>query len=168
MILRKQSKTPATNRRRCRPARRSRGLSIMELLLALAITAMLLTATAVALAASFRAYGDAVEQATSLVATRMITQRLLGLIRTSTAHGPLEPDPDADPPITLSGQTISSNYIELVDPLGRILRCEYRSASEELWLIMNPGQTSEQAQPLIGGVTAASFTLLRRLNDDGF
>ena len=151
---------------RFRAARRCRGLSILELLLALAITAVLLTATAAAIAASFRAYGDAVEQAGAQVATRMVTQRLLGLIRGSTAHGPLEPDADADPPITLDGDTITSSHIELIDPQGRVLRCEYRAADEELWLIMNAGETDEQAQPLIAGVTAASFTLRRWLNDD--
>lgn len=150
-----------------RSPRRCRGLSILELLLALAITALLLTATAAAIAASFRAYGDAVEQAGTQVAVRMITNRLLGLIRTSTAHGPLEPDAAASPPITLAGQTITSNHIELLDPHGRILRCEYRAEDEELWLIMDPGEDSEQAQPLIGGVTNACFRLRRWLNDDG-
>ena len=157
----------ARNPRRPRAARRCRGLSILELLLALAITAVLLTATAVAIAASFRAYGDAVEQAGAQVATRMVTQRLLGLIRSSTAHGPLEPDAGAEPPITLDGQTITSDHIELIDPLGRVLRCEYRADDEELWLIMDPGTEDEQAQPLIAGVTAATFMLRRWLNDDG-
>lgn len=157
----------ATGISRRRPARRRRGLSILELLLALAITAMLLTATAAALAASFRAYGDAVEQASTQVAVRMISQRLLGLLRTSTAHGPLAPDIGADPPITLDGQNITSNYVELIDPNGRVLRCEYRADDEELWLIMDPGETDEQAQPLISGVTAAEFVLRRWLNDDG-
>ena len=153
-------------RRNALSARRRRGLSILELLLALAITSMLLTATAAALAASFRAYGDAVEQASTQVAVRMVTQRLLGLTRTSTAHGPLEADAVAVPPVTLAGDTITSNYVELLDPRGRILRCEYRADDEELWLVMNPGDTDEQAQPLISGVTAAQFLLRRRLNDE--
>lgn len=158
----------ATSVSRRRPARRRRGLSILELLLALAITAMLLTAAAAAIAASFRAYGDAVEQASTQVAVRMISQRLLGLIRTSTAHGPLAPDAGADPPVTLDGQSITSNFVELLDPNGHVLRCEYRADNEELWLIIDPGETEEQAQPLISGVTAAEFVLRRRLNDDGF
>jgi len=152
---------------RRRSAHRRRGLSILELLLALAITSMLLTAAAAAIAASFRAYGDAVEQASTQVAVRMVSQRLLGLIRTSTAHGPLAPDAGAEPPVTLDGQDLTSNYIELLDPNGRVLRCEYRADNEELWLIMDPGETDEQAQPLISGVTGAEFVLRRRLNDDG-
>ena len=142
-------------------------MSILELLLALAISAMLLTAAATAIAASFRAYGDAVEQASTQVAVRMISQRLLGLMRTSTAHGPLTPDAGADPPVTPDGQDVTSSYVELLDPNGRVLRCEYRATDEELWLIMDPGETDEQAQPLISGVTAATFVLRRRLNDDG-
>jgi len=144
-----------------------RGLSILELLLALAITAMLLTAAAAAIAASFRAYGDAVEQASTQVSVRMISQRLLGLIRTSTAHGPLEADSGATPPVTIDDQIITSNYIEVLDTKGRVLRCEYRAEAEELWLILNPDETDEQAQPLISGVTNAQFMLRRWLNDDG-
>lgn len=140
----------------------------METLLALAISAALLTATMVATNASFRAYADACEQASSQAATRMIANRLLTMIRTSTAHGPLVPDGAATPPITLSGNTISSNYIELIDPNGNDIKVEYRSATQELWMTLNPvGGGASTVQPLLGGVTAGSFSLLRRQDDTG-
>lgn len=146
---------------------RQRGLSLIEMLLALAISAMLLTATMVALDASFKAYADASEQASSQTATRMITQRLLTLIRTSTAHGPLEADGTTTPPVTITGDTVSSHYIELLDASGQVMRIEYRAASEELWLVLTPITGVAVEQPLIGGVTSCTFQCLRRINDDG-
>lgn len=151
---------------RCQ-ARRSRGLSLVELLIALAITAMLLTATMVALDASFKAYADSAEQASAQASTRMVTSRLLTLIRTSTAHGPLMPDAAATPPVTLSGDTLTSNYIELLDPSGNFVRIEYRSNTQELWVITTPPGGTATSYSIMGGVTAASFSCLRRMNDDG-
>lgn len=141
--------------------RRHAGLSLVEVLISLAITALLLTATTAALVASFRAYGDAVEQTSTQVAARMVTHRLLSLIRTGTLHGPLTPGDGA----TLSGQTITSSYLELIDPSGNLIRCEYRDDDQQLWLIQNPG-AGEVAQPLLANVTAAQFILRRRLNDN--
>ena len=99
---------------------------------------------------------------------RMITNRLLMLIRTSTAHGPLVPDATAVPPVTLAGDIITSNFIELIDSEGNELRVEYRDANDQLWLVITPaGTTTEQQQPLLGGVTAAQFFSVRRQDDSG-
>lgn len=148
--------------------RQCHGLSLVETLLALAITAMLMAATMVATQASFRAYADAAEQASSQAATRMITNRLLTLIRTSTAHGPLQADASTDPPVTLSGNTITSHYLEVLDPTGNIVKIEYKAASKELWLTMTPASGgASTTQPLIGGVTNAVFYALRRRDDEG-
>jgi prepilin-type N-terminal cleavage/methylation domain-containing protein len=146
----------------------SRGLSLIEMLLALAISAMLLTATMVALDASFKAYASAAEQASSQAATRMVTHRLVTLIRTSTAHGPLEPDLASTPPVTIDGNTLTSHYIELLDTNDNIVRIEYREASQELWYISTPAAGgAAQIQPLMGGVTSCRFFASRRVNDDG-
>lgn len=145
--------------------RAAHGLSLVELLMALAISAMLLTATMAALDASFKAYANAAEQASSQTATRMVTHRLLTLIRTSTAHGPLEPD-DANG-VTLSGSTISSPYIELIDQNGTLLRVEYKAAEQKLVMIMTPPSGIAVEQPIMTGITHCSFQLVRRENDDG-
>lgn len=147
---------------------RRRGLSLVEMLAALAISAMLLTATMVALDASFMAYADAAEQASTQSATRMISHRLVTLLRTSTAHGPLEADAGASPPVTISGNTVTSSYVELIDQNDNIIRVEYRVDEQQLWLSTTPaggGATTEH--PLIGGVTRCVFTSLRRINDEG-
>lgn len=150
--------------------RRSVGLSLVELLIALAITAMLLTATMVAIDVSFQAYAVAAETASTQTATRMVVNRLLTLIRTSTAHGPLEEDLADNPPVVLQpdGVTLESYYIELLNPQGDLIRIEYRAADQELWLIIDPVDGSPQEQqPIMGGVTDAKFYTRRRLDKDG-
>ena len=168
------------------PASR-RGVSLVELLIALAISAMLLTATAAAINASFRAYADASEQASAQASTRMVVNRLLTMIRTSTAHGPLAAQPastlqitDPDdgtttytvtiPASTQSGNTTTGPYIELIDSNGKDIKIVYLQytnkvgvAKQELWMVTDPGDVNKQkAQPLIGGVTHAVFSGLRR------
>ncbi len=142
-------------------------MSLIELLVSLTITSLLLTATMVAVNASFAAYASAARQASTQTATRMVTHRLLHLIRTSTAHGPLVPDALVEPPVTLAGNTITSNFMELFDVNGEIIRVEFRVDDQELWLISNPGEEDEVAQPLISGVTNCQFFCSRRLDDDG-
>lgn len=147
--------------------RRCRGLSMVELMVSLAISAALLAATMVAVDVSFKAYADAVEQSSTQASSRMVTNRLLTLIRISTAHGPLEADPLANPPVTLNGNIITSSFIELLAPNNDVIRVEHRPATEELWLITTPPGGVAQPQPMLGGVTNAQFFSNRRLNNDG-
>ena len=153
--------------------RRCGGLSLPELLISLAISAALLVATMVAVDTSFRAYADATEQASTQAATRMVINRLLMLIRTSTAHGPLMPNPLANPPVTLNGNMITSSFIELVAPNNDILRIEYRPNDQELWLLTTPPATDPlnppptESEPIMGGVTNAQFFATRRENNQG-
>lgn len=153
--------------RKTHPRAFRRGLSLVELLLSLAITAMLLTATMVALDVSFHAYADAAEQASTQAATRMITNRLLTLLRTSTAHGPLQPDPLAVPPVVLNGNTLTSNFIQLVDSRNNIVTVTYQAGTQQLFLSIQPvGGGAIQTQPMLSGVTNAQFFLVRRWSDD--
>lgn len=134
------------------------------MLISLAITAMLLTATMVAIDASFQAYAAAAESASTQTSTRLVTHRLLSLMRTSTAHGPLLPETD----VTLVGNTLTSPYIELLDPDGNLIRLEYESTDEMLYVTVTPyGGSVATRQPLLGGVTQCEFNLVRRLDDDG-
>jgi prepilin-type N-terminal cleavage/methylation domain-containing protein len=154
---------------------RSRGLSLVELLIALAISAMLLTATMVAIDASFQAYAAAAETASTQTATRMVVNRLLTLIRTSTAHAPLLDDPTDTPPVVLlaDGQTIESYYLTLLNAQGDLIRIEYRDSTHlttpnELWMIMDPaGGGTQVQQPIMGGVTDCKFYTHRRTDNAG-
>ncbi len=151
---------------RPKPRRLGRGLSLVETLIAMTITAMLLTATMVAIDASFKAYASAAEQASAHSGLRMVSHRLLTLVRTSTAHGPLEPA--AGPPeVTLSNNILTSPYLEVLDANDNIVRIEWRSVEQELWITSTPaaGGTAV-SQPLLSGVTDAKFFCVRQLNDD--
>lgn len=148
--------------------RRVHGFSLVEMLISLAITAVLLTATMVAIDASFRSYATAAELASTQASSRLVTHRLIKLVRTSTAHGPLLPDLTSNPPITLSGNTIESWYLELIDPEGQLVRVEHRRDKQELWVIIHNsdgGVTLEQ--PILAGVTEAKFYAHRRRDRDG-
>lgn len=158
----------ARPRSRFRSSRRAAGLSIVELLMALAITAMLLTATMAAVSASFRAYADASQQASAQAGSRLVMHRLIMLVRTSTAHGPLAADNTVSPAATVAGNVITSPYIELLDAQGNIVRMEHRPLVQQLWLIRTPaGGGTATSQPVLGGVSAATFTLVRRRDDNG-
>ncbi len=155
--------------------RAARAFSLIELIIALTITAMLLTATMVAIDASFQAYAAAAESASTQTTTRLVTHRLLSLIRTSSAHGPLLAEAAYTdgagvnwPAVTLDGDTITSHYLELVDAKGDLIRIEYRAGEEELWISRTPLVGMPQpSQPLLGGVKAASFFAKRRYDRDG-
>jgi prepilin-type N-terminal cleavage/methylation domain-containing protein len=68
-----------------------RGVGLVELLIALSISAILLTATAVAVDASFKAYANNQEQSSLLQQGRMALNRMVTSIRTSDAHAPTDP-----------------------------------------------------------------------------
>jgi len=150
------------------------GLSLVEMLVALAITAMLLTATMVAIDASFQAYASAVESASTQTATRMVVNRLLTLIRTSTNHAPttLAEAQAVDVNATKTGDTIECNFLDLLDAQGQLLRLEYRDNDDKLWLRVDDNgnfsfENGETEQPLIGGVTAMTFYAHIRFDTDG-
>jgi len=110
--------TTAITRRR-RAARR--GFNLIELLIALAITAALLTSTMVALNASFVAYQKTTEVASTHTIARLTMHRMLTLIRTGNEFGPFPADP------TIS--TVNSDFIEFVTPDGDGMALEWVGAA---------------------------------------
>lgn len=151
---------------------RARGLSLVEMLVSLAITALLLTATMVAVDASFRAYAAAAETASKQTATRLTTHRLITLVRTSTAHGPTTLAESRDPNATLQNGLIRANYIELIDPDGQHLMIQYDKENEELWVHIDDDgdfefEQAETRHPLLGGVTSCTFHLRPRIDQYG-
>lgn len=155
---------PATARFRRRTARR--GLSLIEMITSLAISAILLTATAVAIDSSFTAYAIAAESASTQTATRMVVNRLLTLIRTSTAHGPVIDD--GSPGVSVDGNIVTSPFLILQEPDGDLITISWDDANQQMLLTQDPGNGIEVTQPILGGVTACEFTLLVRRDNDGF
>lgn len=81
-------KTMATS-----PQRRHRaaGMTLIELLLALAITAVLSVALAMSVHASFMAYATTAESASTQSATRLTLRRVLKMVRGSELHDAYDP-----------------------------------------------------------------------------
>jgi len=159
-----------TTDRRTAGARSRRGFSLIEMLIALTITATLLAATLGALDASFKSYKYTTESASTHVVSRIVMYRLMSMIRTGQEFGPYPLDP-----LDASENPVISDAIEFVameDPdtdFRRIVRVERRDATDaargpfELWYIQTDysggTQTDQSEAPLLSNVTDARFTL---------
>ncbi len=177
-----------TTRNTIRRPARARGLSMVEMLIALSISASLLTATLAALDSMFKGYKQTTESASTHVITRIVVTRVLSMIRTGTDFGP-------GPASVLNTQQnpIAADYIQFVsarDDDGdavQITRIEFRdSAGEptnrdwgaaggppapdpddppaagagELWyVLMDSSSTVIDQRPLLSGVRNVVFTM---------
>ncbi len=115
-----------------RPVRAVAGFSIVEVLIAVTISSMLLTAVMVALDASFRAYQSTTESASRHTIARLTTHRVLAMIRTGSEFGPF-------PVNVISNPIIESDYIEFVTISDELIRLEYRELDEAIFVIQDPG-----------------------------
>ncbi len=148
------------------------------MLIALSISALLLTATMVAVDVSFRAYAIAAESASAQTSTRMVTHRLLAMVRTSVAHEPVtigpgvsfhEPAPD-DPDVPLDQNTLVSTYLEMLDASNNLIRIEHDADTRRLYLTTTPDAgdgTPSAPTPLLDNVTECTFFMHRRFDRDG-
>ena len=155
-----------------------RGLSLVEMLIALAISALLLTATTVAVEVSFRAYAIAAESASAQTSTRMVTHRLLAMVRTSVAHEPVtigtgvsyhDPAPD-NPNIPIDQNTLVSNHLEMLDTSNNLIRIEHDASTRRLYVTTTPDAgngTPSAPTPLLDNVTDCTFFMHRRVDRDG-
>jgi len=145
-----------------------RGFSMVEVLISLAITATLLTATMAALNTSFKSYQVTSEGASTNVVARIVMQRLTAMIRTGDSFGPYPVNAILDP-------ELESDYMEFVsyrDPstgTERVTRLERRDAAAgedgpfELWYTLttyvNGTYQDEQSAPLLVGLNDVVFTM---------
>ena len=104
-----------------------RGFNLVELLIALAITAALLGATMVALDASFTAYQTTTEVASTHTIGRLAMHRMLALIRTGREFAPSPTNPHE--------QVISSSYIDFRLPDGGVVSIEWDEEEEALYVV---------------------------------
>ena len=107
-----------------------RGFNLLELLIGLSISAALLTATMVALDASFRAYQSTTEVASTHTIGRLIMHRMLTLIRTGTEFAPM---PD-DPLVSIIG----SDFIDfrMPPPDNSVMTIEWDEGDEALYIVV--------------------------------
>lgn len=146
-----------------------RGFSIIEMLIALTITATLLTASLAALDASFKGYKVTTEGASTNVVTRMVMQRMMSMIRNGTTFGPYPTDV-----LDRASNPLTSTFVEFETSNNgagdrRVTRIERRTAASsasgpyELWYVQTDfasgAQTSQVERPLVTGVIEVTFTL---------
>jgi hypothetical protein len=141
---------------------------MIEMLIALTISSMLLSACLVALDGSFKSYERTTEAASTHVVSRLVMHRILGMIRQGEEFGPYPLD-------VLSTPRIQSNYIEFVsdqdpdvsgnrtvtrlervdDPLkANTYRLQYTKTT-----FVNGTQTSQDQGYLIRNLRDATFTM---------
>ena len=125
-----------------------RGFNLLEMLIALAISATLLTATMAALDASYFAYQKTTEVASSHIVSRLMMHRMLTLIRTGNEFGPYPLDPKES--------TVESNFIQFRASNGVIINLEWDQDDEALYLTTdsdNNGDLSDEtAYKVLEGV----------------
>lgn len=138
---------------RSRPLRRGhrRGFNLIELLIALAITAALLSATMMALRASFMAYQSTTEVASTHTISRLVMHRMLALLRTGQDFGPL--------PLSPLDSIVDSNYIEFFTDNGQLVTLDWVDVDDTLYVVLTDENGVETPYPLLEGVTSCNFTL---------
>ena len=163
--------TPTTRCPRRATATRRRGMGMIELLIAMSISASLLTAVAVAVDASFRGYRTNQEQAILMQRSRVSLNFLCTSIRTTKLHAPLSSTPRL---MFEGGATVTDTGIEMFDLNNNLVKFEWDVPSKRL-LVTVDGRTHVLAQgvenfsvrmePMRSAVsvrTGGDYDLLRR------
>lgn len=149
-----------------------RGLGMVELLVALAISAALLTAVAVATHASFQSHAINMETSDVMQRARVALHRMLTDIRNSEAHA-VDPDPNsADNARLKKGENVEHvSSIALYD-VDKTLYW-YRKAGDQVLVDVEPAGGPRLTHVLLRGVEAFDVTLeplksadARRFNTD--
>lgn len=144
-----------------------KGFSIVEMLVALTISATLLAATLSAFDASWRSYKHTSESASTHVVSRIVVHRVLAMIRTGSQFGPAPADV-----LDASQNPMTSNFMEFISEedrlagLNRVTRLERRDAvgapgEFELWYILTDADNGSvlQQRPLLRNVRECAFVL---------
>ncbi len=117
-----------------------RGFSLVEMLIALTLASLLLTAVMVSLDASFRAYRASAERVSANVQGRIIVERLQAMIRAGADFGPLPASP------TTGVFETDSLDIQMVE--GDWITVAWDSVNQQLTWVDSTG-----VWPLMDGVT---------------
>lgn len=139
-------------------AKRRHGIGLAEMLIALAISATLLTAVGVAVDASFKAYSVNQSQAQLLQRSRVAMNRMLTYIRSTSMHLPDDEDAQAE---FESGKVTHARAIRMMlNPSGGVI---FRQSGNELQMIpftITGGAFTESTpRTLLDGVGADDFDI---------
>lgn len=135
-----------------RQARR-RGFSVIEMIIAMAISATLFTSLLVSLDAMFKGYEQTTDSASTQVISRIAVNRVLAMIRTGDEFGPIP-----DSVLTECDNPIAADFFEFVSARSEagaatiITRIEFRDGTGEA----PQAQWSAMCEAPTGGVSGAS------------
>ncbi len=161
-------RTRTTNIQRIRSCKARAGFSLAEVLIALAITGTLLTATLGALDASFKSYKVTTESASTNVISRMVIQRLMSMIRNGVEFGPYPVDvlDSAQNPLTTESiefVTFDDGYTRKVVLIDSRATDDKSLGPNQLWYtqttFVNGTISVQEARPLLSGVAQVRFVL---------
>jgi len=159
---------------------------MIEMMIAITISATLLTAALAALDTMFKGYSQTTESASTHVVSRIVMSRLQGMIRTGSEFGPIPVDV-----LNENQNPLGADFFEFVgrrDTVGNpleLVRIEYRDSAGtapmrtwappsagpataapgpgELWFVLLDATQVPpvvvQQHPLISGVLNATFTM---------
>ena len=131
--------------------RRPYGLSLVEVLIALGLSAMLLVATAVGVDASARAYQINQEQSLLIQRARIAMERMTTVIRTTHDHAP---DSVAAAANFAKGQTVTDTGIDLFDTNNVETMFRYDAPGKRILAII-----ANNTYVLVDGVESFQITL---------
>lgn len=131
--------------------RTRRGVGLVELLIALSISAALLTAVGAATHASFKAYAINAEQASLMQNARLATNRIVTYIRRYKEHQPLTAAKITN---FSTGQIVTDTGISMLNDDGAQIDFSYDAVNKRV-LVKEGGKT----HVLLHGVTAFQVTL---------
>jgi hypothetical protein len=137
------------------PTRR-RGVGLAEMLIALSISAALLTATAVAVDSAFKAYKVNQEQSDLTQRARLSIHRMTSLIRQTEVHAPYTP---ALATQFSTGKTVSDTGVNMYDLQGNQVTFRYDSANKRVLAVVTPPSSTAKSYPLCEGVESFSVKL---------
>jgi prepilin-type N-terminal cleavage/methylation domain-containing protein len=137
---------------------RRRGVGLIELLVALVISAALLTAVGVAMDASFKAYGVDESQSQLMERARLAMNRMLTYIRSTNQH---LPDDDASQTKFQSGLITQASSIRMmIDSVnGIIFRQSGTTLQAVSFTISGSTLTEGKSRTLLQGVNPGDFTI---------
>jgi prepilin-type N-terminal cleavage/methylation domain-containing protein len=115
-----------------RGGRRGRGVSLVEMMISLAISAAILVSVACAVDVSFRAYSVNQEQSTLMQRARLAMHRITTQIRMTALHQPVAATPLAD---FKAGKVTTDKSIILYDAANNQIAYKYNAGSKELYCV---------------------------------
>ncbi|HVU64556.1 MAG TPA: prepilin-type N-terminal cleavage/methylation domain-containing protein [Phycisphaerales bacterium] len=145
-------------------SRGRRAFSIVEMMVALVISATLLTATLQAFNAAWRGYKHTTESASTHVVSRIVVHRVLAMIRTGSQFGPAPADV-----LDNTQNPLTSTYMDFITDAdlqagtNNITRIERRTVGAnqyELWYKhMTAAGALLEEHPLLKNVTECAFIM---------